>query len=256
MEGGVVDNTTSVALSNGEYSIKVDGTGGGHTAIYNAGTIDTNIIEISGGGQLYNATTGVIEATTIKTSGGGQQIGWDQAANKPILREEKIINEGRIKASEISSNGMQGELYNGCLIRADKISVKQLNLKSSSAIEVPTIECNEYYLRKDCIVRATTLRTVKTATVNDWSAICYADGKVHKGLELPGLEILDRVGGGDSFGGGLIYALLNGKDTQSAIEFAVAASCLKHTIEGDVNMVSVSEVETLATGDGSGRVQR
>ena len=61
--------------------------------IYNAGTIDTNIIEISGGGQLYNATTGVIEATTIKTSGGGQQIGWDQAANKPILREEKIINE-------------------------------------------------------------------------------------------------------------------------------------------------------------------
>lgn len=63
-------------------------------------------------------------------------------------------------------------------------------------------------------------------------------------------------GGGDSFGGGLIYALLNGKDTQSAIEFAVAASALKHSTEGDYNRVSVSEVEKLAGGDGSGRVQR
>ena len=70
------------------------------------------------------------------------------------------------------------------------------------------------------------------------------------------LHIVDRVGGGDSFGGGLIYALLNGKDSQSAIEFAVAASALKHSIEGDFNRVTVSEVEKLAGGDGSGRVQR
>ena len=63
-------------------------------------------------------------------------------------------------------------------------------------------------------------------------------------------------GGGDSFGGGLIYALLNGKDSQSAIEFAVAASCLKHSIETDFNYVSVDEVKTLMMGDGSGRVQR
>ncbi len=62
--------------------------------------------------------------------------------------------------------------------------------------------------------------------------------------------------GGDSFGGGLIYALLNGKDSQSAIEFAVATSALKHSIEGDFNRVTVSEVEKLAGGDGSGRVQR
>ena len=63
-------------------------------------------------------------------------------------------------------------------------------------------------------------------------------------------------GGGDSFGGGLIYALLNGKSTQAAIEFAVAASALKHSIEGDYNMVSVAEVMNLAGGDASGRVQR
>ncbi|MBO7157924.1 MAG: sugar kinase, partial [Clostridia bacterium] len=68
--------------------------------------------------------------------------------------------------------------------------------------------------------------------------------------------IVDRVGGGDSFGAGLIYALLNGKNTQSAIEFAVAASALKHSIEGDYNRVRVPEVEKLAGGDGSGRVQR
>ena len=70
------------------------------------------------------------------------------------------------------------------------------------------------------------------------------------------LKIIDRVGGGDSFGGGLIYALLTGKSTQDAVEFAVAASALKHTIEGDYNMMTVSEVEKLAGGDGSGRIQR
>ena len=70
------------------------------------------------------------------------------------------------------------------------------------------------------------------------------------------LHIVDRVGGGDSFGAGLIYSLLTGKDTQSAIEFAVAASALKHTIEGDYNMVTVAEVENLLKSGGSGRVQR
>ncbi|KAF5033758.1 pfkB family carbohydrate kinase [anaerobic digester metagenome] len=70
------------------------------------------------------------------------------------------------------------------------------------------------------------------------------------------LRIVDRVGGGDSFGGGLIYALLNGKDARSAIEFAVAASALKHSVEGDFNRVTLAEVEKLAGGDASGRVQR
>ena len=70
------------------------------------------------------------------------------------------------------------------------------------------------------------------------------------------MHIVDRVGGGDSFGGGLIYALMNGYATQDAIEFAVAASCLKHSVEGDFNMVSAAEVRALAGGDASGRVQR
>ena len=69
-------------------------------------------------------------------------------------------------------------------------------------------------------------------------------------------SIVDRVGGGDSFGGGLIYSQLNGYGPRESIEFAVAASCLKHSVEGDYNLVSVAEVKTLADGDGSGRVQR
>ncbi len=102
---------------------------------------------------------------------------------------------------------------------------------------------------------AITLRTSISASDNDWAGMLY-DGENYCFSKEYHLRIVDRVGGGDSFGGGLIYALLSGKDTQSAIEFAVAASALKHSIEGDYNRVSVTEVEKLAGGDASGRVQR
>ena len=100
-------------------------------------------------------------------------------------------------------------------------------------------------------------RESHSASDNGWSAMLYDVASneycFSKKYEL---RIIDRVGGGDSFGGGLIYALLNGKTTQEAVEFAVAASALKHSIEGDYNMVTVAEVEKLAGGDGSGRIQR
>ncbi len=102
---------------------------------------------------------------------------------------------------------------------------------------------------------AITLRTSISASDNDWAAMLY-DGKEYCFSKEYHLHITDRVGGGDSFGGGLIYALLNGKGTQDAVEFAVAASALKHSIEGDYNLVTVDEVEKLAGGDASGRVQR
>lgn len=102
---------------------------------------------------------------------------------------------------------------------------------------------------------AITLRTSISASDNDWAAMLY-DGRDYCFSKEYHLHITDRVGGGDSFGGGLIYALMNGKSTQEAVEFAVAASALKHSIEGDYNLVSVAEVERLAGGDGSGRVQR
>ncbi len=102
---------------------------------------------------------------------------------------------------------------------------------------------------------AITLRTSISASDNDWAGMLY-DGKDYCFSKSYHLHIVDRVGGGDSFGGGLIYALLSGKSTQDAVEFAVAASALKHSVEGDYNRVTVSEVEKLAGGDGSGRVQR
>ncbi len=102
---------------------------------------------------------------------------------------------------------------------------------------------------------AITLRSSISASDNDWAGMLY-DGENYCFSKSYHLHITDRVGGGDSFGGGLIYSLLMGKSTQDAIEFAVGASALKHSIEGDYNRVSVAEVEKLAGGDASGRVQR
>ncbi|MBQ8589868.1 MAG: sugar kinase, partial [Firmicutes bacterium] len=102
---------------------------------------------------------------------------------------------------------------------------------------------------------AITLRTSISASDNDWAGMLY-DGEDFYFSKSYHLHIVDRVGGGDSFGGGLIYSIMNGKSSQAAIEFAAAASALKHSVEGDFNRVSVAEVEKLAGGDGSGRVQR
>ncbi len=102
---------------------------------------------------------------------------------------------------------------------------------------------------------AITLRESLSANDNNWSAMLYDGSEYHFSKKYK-MHIVDRVGGGDSFGGGLIAAQLSGYDSQRSIEFAVAASCLKHSIEGDYNMVSMEEVEKLAGGDGSGRVQR
>lgn len=102
---------------------------------------------------------------------------------------------------------------------------------------------------------AITLRGSISANDNNWAAMLY-DGSDYYFSKNYLIHIVDRVGGGDSFGAGLIYSLINNYGSQETIEFAVAASCLKHSIEGDFNMVTVDEVKKLAGGDGSGRVQR
>jgi len=102
---------------------------------------------------------------------------------------------------------------------------------------------------------AITLRESHSASHNGWSAMLWTGGKAYYSKKYD-LTVIDRVGGGDSFGGGLIFASLRGDDPQKAIEFAVAASALKHTVPGDYNRVTLEEVEALTKGDGSGRVQR
>ncbi len=104
-------------------------------------------------------------------------------------------------------------------------------------------------------VAATTLRTVKTATVNSWGAICYYDGQFHEAKHREDLEIMDRVGGGDSFASGLIYGFLTTGDGQEAVEYGAAHGALAMTTPGDTTMATLSEVEKVK-GGGSARVDR
>jgi 2-dehydro-3-deoxygluconokinase len=108
---------------------------------------------------------------------------------------------------------------------------------------------------KNFKVAATTLRSVITATKNDWSAVCWMDGKFYESRKYPGLEILDRVGGGDSFASGLIYGFLKTGDPQKAVDYGAAHGALAMTTPGDTSMATVKEVEKVM-GGGSARVQR
>ena len=103
---------------------------------------------------------------------------------------------------------------------------------------------------------AITLRESNSADWNGWAACLNDREQFYVSRKYEIRDIVDRVGGGDSFAGGLLYGLNAYEDRQQALEFAVAASCLKHSIGGDFNRVSVSEVEKLMGGDGTGRVQR
>lgn len=156
--------------------------------------------------------------------------------------------------------------YVDTIIANEEDFQKSLLLKADSQSAVETGELNvEQYkaiarlaMEKYPNVKrvAITLRESKSANHNDWSACLYNGKDFFLSRKYAITDIVDRVGGGDSFGAGLIYGLNNYSDEQSALEFAVAASCLKHTISGDFNRVSVPEVEGLMKGSGSGRVQR
>jgi 2-dehydro-3-deoxygluconokinase len=141
-----------------------------------------------------------------------------------------------------------------------------LGLKAESSAEVESGELNvEQYKTIAALAMkefpnikrvAITLRESKSANHNDWSACLYNGKDFLLSRKYQITHIVDRVGGGDSFGAGLIYGINTYGDEKKALEFAVAASCLKHTINGDFNRVSVAEVESLMKGSGSGRVQR
>ena len=136
-------------------------------------------------------------------------------------------------------------------ISASSTDVTTGKLNREGYIEVAKKLTDRFGFRKVAI----TLRESISANDNNWSAMLYTDGEAYFSKKYA-LHIVDRVGGGDSFGGGLIYACLEDYGPQETIEFAVAASALKHSIEGDFNLVSVDEVKKLAGGDGSGRIQR
>jgi 2-dehydro-3-deoxygluconokinase len=125
---------------------------------------------------------------------------------------------------------------------------------SAEAYESVSKQIMEKFPRVKKVI--TTLRGSISASHNSWAGVLFDGEKLFKSPTYQITHIVDRVGGGDSFMAGLIYGLLTYKNDEKALNFAVAASCLKHTIKGDFNLVTVDEVEKLMAGDASGRVSR
>ncbi len=145
------------------------------------------------------------------------------------------------------------EDFTACLgfeIEGNDANLKQLNLDGYKKM---INEAAKTY--PNFKVVATTLRQVKTASINDWSAICWADGEIYKAKDYKDLEILDRVGGGDSFASGLVYGLMTTNDPELAVNYGAAHGALAMTTPGDTTMASKKEVEALMGGAGA-RVQR
>jgi 2-dehydro-3-deoxygluconokinase len=136
-------------------------------------------------------------------------------------------------------------------IHAKNTDVTSGSIRGESYGEVAKALTERFHFRKVAI----TLRESISASDNNWAAMYYENGNCYFSRKYA-VRIVDRVGGGDSFGAGLIYANLKGFGPQETVEFAAAASCLKHSVEGDFNHVSVEDVQKLAGGDASGRVQR
>ena len=141
---------------------------------------------------------------------------------------------------------------------------KSLEITTDVVVESGELDRSKYKALGDKVLEAypdmkmiaITLRESKSADWNGWAACLNDREHFYESKRYEIRDIIDRVGGGDSFAGGLIYGLNNYESRQQALEFAVAASCLKHSIDGDFNRVDVDEVEKLMGGDGTGRVQR
>ncbi|MBR2015088.1 MAG: sugar kinase [Alistipes sp.] len=164
------------------------------------------------------------------------------------------------KAQSVMRELMQ---YVDICIGNEEDAEKCLGYKPEADIEAGKTEAEGYKaiferMHRDFGFRyvATTLRESFSASHNGWKAMLYDGEKFYTSKRYDIEPIVDRVGAGDAFSGGLIHALLTKESPQEALEFAVAASALKHTINGDFNLVSAAEVEALAAGDASGRVQR
>ena len=173
---------------------------------------------------------------------------WNDIGGKAKARE---VNKEIAKYIDVMIGNEED--FTACLgleVEGNDENLKKLNIDGYKKMMAKAAE-----LYPNFKVAASTLRTVKTATVNDWSAICWADGKVYNGLDLNGLEIYDRVGGGDSFASGLIYGLMETSDPQTAVNYGVAHGALAMTTPGDTSMATKAEVERIIGGVGA-RVQR
>jgi len=170
------------------------------------------------------------------------------------VEPESIMTELTSYCDIILGNEEDAEKHFGIKPEGLDITTQGEHVKAEAFLSVCQQMMKKFPKAKKVI---TTLRGSISASHNTWAGVLYDGKKMYKSPEYQITHIVDRVGGGDSFMGGLIYGLLNyPNDDQKALNFAVAASCLKHTIKGDANLVTVEEVEKLMGGDASGRVAR
>ena len=167
---------------------------------------------------------------------------------------EKIMTELTSYCDIILGNEEDAEKHFGIKPEAIDVNKNGKNVKAESFLSVCEQMLNKFPRAKKVI---TTLRGSISASHNVWSGILFDGKNMFKSKEYQITHIVDRVGGGDSFMAGLIYGLIHfPEDNQMALDYAVAASCLKHTIKGDANLVTIAEVKKLMSGDASGRVVR
>ena len=233
-----------------------------HAAIAEAAASDFNWNAIFDGAEWFHftgitpalsANTAAITLEAVKAAKEkGLTVSCDLNYRKNLWSKEKA---GEVMGSLmpfvdlcIANEEDAADVFN---IHAKNTDVTSGSISHEGYKEVAQALIDRFHFKQVAI----TLRESISANDNNWAAMYCRDGQFYFSRKYA-VHIVDRVGGGDSFGAGLIYANLNGLGAQESVEFAVAASCLKHSIEGDFNQVSVDEVQKLAAGDASGRVQR
>ncbi len=198
----------------------------------------------------------VVEATTKARQHGvvvSYDLNYRPSLWKSIGGPEKAREVNRRIARNVDVMIGNEEDFTACLgLEVEGTDDNLTNLDTASFKKMISRAVGEYPNFK---VVATTLRAVKSATVNDWGAICWAGGEFYEARHRPGLEIMDRVGGGDSFASGLIYGFLSGAGAQTAVDYGAAHGALAMTTPGDTSMASLPEVKKLAAGGGA-RVDR
>ena len=222
------------------------------------GTLGTRWFHTGGIFAALSATTAelVVEATEAAHRHGvvvSYDLNYRPSLWKGIGGESKAQEINRRIAKNVDVMIGNEEDFTACLgLKVEGTDANLTHLEKDSFRNMIAQAVKEYPNFKAV---ATTLRGVKSATVNDWSAILWADGEFYESTERPGLEIMDRVGGGDSFASGLIYGLMVLGDPKLAVEYGAAHGALAMTTPGDTSMASLTEVAKLAKGGGA-RVDR
>tara|TARA_B100000470_G_scaffold28007_1_gene18306 strand:+ start:1011 stop:2051 length:1041 start_codon:yes stop_codon:yes gene_type:complete len=174
---------------------------------------------------------------------------WQYGGNR-----EAIMTELTSYCDIILGNEEDAEMQFGIKPEGLDINTQGNEVKAEAFLSVCKQMMKKFPRAKKVII---TLRGSISASHNSWAGVLYDGEKMYESIQYQITDIVDRVGAGDSFVGGLIYGLLNyPNEDQKALDFAVAASCLKHTIKGDANLVTIEEIEKLMNGDASGRVNR